>query len=109
MVAFAGYPLLVGERLIGVLAMFARQPLPTETLTILGRLAERAAVAIDNRRLLEQTQRRAHRERILYEVSTNMRQSLNPETIIKTGLAVLGQELGQSGITIHLMPKGNGK
>jgi len=27
MVAFAGYPLIVGERLVGVLAMFARQPL----------------------------------------------------------------------------------
>ncbi|MCU0494695.1 MAG: PAS domain-containing protein [Chloroflexaceae bacterium] len=32
MVAFAGYPLLVGERVIGVLALFARQQLPPTTL-----------------------------------------------------------------------------
>ncbi len=31
MVAFAGYPLLVDERLVGVLAMFARQPLAEDT------------------------------------------------------------------------------
>src|SRR5262249_58953664 len=36
MVAFAGYPLLVEERLVGVLAMFARARVSAATLDTLG-------------------------------------------------------------------------
>jgi PAS domain S-box-containing protein len=47
MVAFAGYPLLVGDRLLGVLAVFARQPLAESTLTVLGGVADTIALGID--------------------------------------------------------------
>jgi len=63
--AFAGYPLLAGDRLIGVLAMFARQSLSKTVLATLERLADRIAVAVDNRRLFEETQRRVRREQTI--------------------------------------------
>lgn len=50
MVAFAGYPLVVDERLVGVVALFARQPLPDATLQALGAVADQIAVGIDRHR-----------------------------------------------------------
>jgi hypothetical protein len=50
MVAFAGYPLLVKDRLIGVMAMFARQLLPESTLQALGAIAGNIAVGIERER-----------------------------------------------------------
>ena len=47
MVAFAGYPLVVEGRTLGVMAMFARHPLPPRTLGALGAVADGIAVAID--------------------------------------------------------------
>jgi PAS domain S-box-containing protein len=46
MVAFAGYPLVVDDRLIGVLALFARQTLDEGTLDALRAVADRVALAI---------------------------------------------------------------
>ncbi|MGH9173942.1 MAG: GAF domain-containing protein, partial [Vicinamibacterales bacterium] len=46
-VAFAGYPLLLGERLVGVMAMFARQPLTAATTQSLASVADTIALGID--------------------------------------------------------------
>ncbi len=45
--AFTGYPLLVGERLVGVLAVFARHTLPIAMLSSLGGIAKSIAVGIE--------------------------------------------------------------
>ncbi len=47
MVSFAGYPLLVGERLVGALGLFARHPLAATALTVLGSTADVIALGID--------------------------------------------------------------
>ena len=46
MVAFAGYPLLVGDRLVGVLGMFARRPLTSATIAALGSVASTIGLGI---------------------------------------------------------------
>lgn len=56
MVAFAGYPLLVGERLIGVMAMFARHPLSPATLQTMATIANGVALGIERLRLLMSAQ-----------------------------------------------------
>ncbi|CAN5788122.1 hypothetical protein BH23GEM6_BH23GEM6_01170 [soil metagenome] len=58
MVAFAGYPLLLGERLLGVLAMFSREELPEESLGALHLVADRLALVIDQKQAQEQLQER---------------------------------------------------
>jgi len=47
MVAFAGYPLLVGERLVGVMALFAKHLLSDGTLDALALIARQLALRID--------------------------------------------------------------
>lgn len=46
MVAFAGYPLMIGDALVGVLAMFARHQLSEADFTGLGTVANAVAVGI---------------------------------------------------------------
>lgn len=46
-VAFAGYPLLVGERLVGVLGMFSQAELAPSTLQVLGSISDELALGID--------------------------------------------------------------
>ena len=46
MVAFAGYPLIVDDRLLGVIAMFARQELNESTLIALASVADAIALGI---------------------------------------------------------------
>ena len=46
-VAFAGYPLHVGDRVLGVLALFAREPLGETTIAVLRSIADAIAVGID--------------------------------------------------------------
>ena len=59
MVAFAGYPLLVGEDLVGVMAMFARHPLTDMDLQALGAISHGVALGIQRRRSEETLRRRA--------------------------------------------------
>src|SRR5262245_38311278 len=47
MAAFAGHPLLVQDRLVGVMALFARQPLSDATLTALATVADEIALGIE--------------------------------------------------------------
>ncbi len=50
MVAFAGYPLVVGDRLIGVWAMFAAHPLSGSTLAAMESVAHGIALGIERKR-----------------------------------------------------------
>jgi PAS domain S-box-containing protein len=53
MVAFAGYPLLVGEKLVGVVALFARHPLTNDTLKATAAIASAIAQTIERARTQE--------------------------------------------------------
>src|SRR5262249_22143607 len=50
MIAFAGYPLLIEDRLMGVLAMFARRPLSPGMLPVLRLVADGIALGIERKR-----------------------------------------------------------
>ncbi|MDQ3942268.1 MAG: PAS domain S-box protein, partial [Actinomycetota bacterium] len=54
MVAFAGYPLVVEDRLVGVVAMFAREELSEDTLEALGSIADVIAQGIQRKRTEEE-------------------------------------------------------
>jgi PAS domain S-box-containing protein len=50
MVASAGYPLLLEDRVLGVLALFARRPLAEDVLNALGSVADSIALGIERKR-----------------------------------------------------------
>jgi PAS domain S-box-containing protein len=59
MIAFAGYPLVVDDRLVGVLAMFARHRLSEATLRMMASVADEIALGIDRKRAWERLHRQS--------------------------------------------------
>jgi diguanylate cyclase (GGDEF)-like protein/PAS domain S-box-containing protein len=57
MVAFAGHPLVVEGRLVGVMAMFARKPLEEDTIEALSSVADAVAQGINRKRADEALRR----------------------------------------------------
>jgi len=51
MVAFAGHPLVVEDRLVGVMAMFAREPLEEDSIEALASVANTIAQVIERKRI----------------------------------------------------------
>ena len=60
--AFAGYPLIVEDRVVGVMAMFARQPMPRATVTALASVADGIAHSIE----------REHAETLMKQYARNL-------------------------------------
>ncbi|MDQ3687885.1 MAG: PAS domain S-box protein [Acidobacteriota bacterium] len=67
MVAFAGYPLVVADKLVGVMALFARRPLTETTLQAMASVGNGVALGIKRRRAEEALQESEARYRLLFE------------------------------------------
>jgi PAS domain S-box-containing protein len=92
--AFAGYPLAVEGRVLGVLGMFARRTLPDEVLADLEPLANMIAMYLDRRRVEEELRRVAaelseadHRKNEF--LTTLAHELLNPLAPIRNGLQLI--------------------
>jgi PAS domain S-box-containing protein len=79
MVAFAGYPLLVEGRLVGVLGMFARKPLDQDTLEALEAVVDTVAQNIQRKRAEEALRESEARFRIFFERSADPMTLLDPQ------------------------------
>ena len=60
------------------------------------------ALALENARLLEETQRRVARERLTGEVTGRMRESLDLDTVLRTAVREIGRALELHDLTIRL-------
>jgi GAF domain-containing protein len=96
--SWLGVPMMRGEQVIGVIAV---QSYTTPWLyneyhrDLLSAIANQAAIAIENARLFEQAQARAKREQILREITTRVRGSTDPDTIVRAAVRELGTALGR--------------
>ncbi len=87
MVAFAGYPLIVEKRLVGVIAMFARRPLTAQTLEVLAAISNTIALGI------ERKQTEAERERLLENEKTLRREAEIANRAKDEFIAIVSHEL----------------
>ncbi|HSH60263.1 MAG TPA: response regulator, partial [Acidimicrobiales bacterium] len=69
MVAFAGYPLLVGERLVGVISMFAHRPFSDAVLAALESASKAVALEMQRARADRQRERSDRELRLLQSVT----------------------------------------
>jgi PAS domain S-box-containing protein len=80
MVAFAGYPLVVEGRVVGVMAMFARQEIAQDTLEALASVAAALAQGIERKRVEEALEQSEDRLRLAVESAALGIWEFNPTT-----------------------------
>lgn len=108
--SWLGVPMLVGEDVVGVIAVEdLQQPerFTDDDSALLSTIASQVAAAFQNARLLEQVQRTARRERLIHEIATKVRRSPDFRTILETTTRELGRALNAVRASVQL-GSGNG-
>jgi GAF domain-containing protein len=98
-------PIKVRDQVIGILD--AHKPAgagawTAEEITLLETLADQLGVALESARLYRDAQRRATREQLIGEVTDRVRETLDIETMLKTGVQEVHQALGLPEVTVRL-------
>ncbi len=98
-------PIALRGEIIGVLGIYdddeVRQWTDDE-IAIIEAVAERMALAAENLRLLDETQRRATRERLVSEITAKVRASMDVDIILQTAVRELGAALGTDRAFVQL-------
>jgi len=89
MVSFAGYPLLVEGRLVGVVAMFARKYLAPDTLEALEAVADTIAQGIERERAEEKLARLNRTLRTLYECNQALVRATEEKELLQSICRIL--------------------
>ncbi|MEP1080308.1 PAS domain S-box protein [Leptolyngbya sp. PL-A3] len=98
MIAFAGYPLIVEDQLLGVMAMFARQPLSPDTLDALALVSQEIAFGIKRRQTemalrqseIELREKTQQQEQLLHKLQHTQAQLVQTEKMSSLGQLVAG-------------------
>jgi PAS domain S-box-containing protein len=89
---FSGYPLIVESRLVGVIALVSHQPFSSVVHGVLGWVANAIALAID--RAWARDELLSRREALLFQLASQIRNSLDLDTILSTAVKGIRSLLG---------------
>ncbi len=110
------WPLLIGGQVLGMVSATSAQPIEVNETEKrrLGSLLDQASTMMQSLRLLDAAQSRAQRERALREITARVRNSMDPDTILRTAVRELGAALGRPafvrvGSADQLLQKENGE
>ncbi|HET9910195.1 MAG TPA: GAF domain-containing protein, partial [Anaerolineales bacterium] len=98
-------PIKLRGQLIGVLDVRSKngqRQWTRDEIAMLEAAAERAALALENARLVDSAQRRAARERIIGEISTRIGAANNFDAILQTAVEELGRKIGGAEVTLEI-------
>jgi GAF domain-containing protein len=98
-------PLSLRDEVIGALGLRGaegRQRWADDEIALIEAVADQMALALENARLLEETQQRARRDRLVAEITAQVRSSRDPETILRTAVKALGTALNTDRALVQL-------
>jgi GAF domain-containing protein/HAMP domain-containing protein len=98
-------PIRAGDRVIGVID--ARKPdgsgeWSTEEVALVETLTEQLSMALEGARLYQDTQRREARERLVGQVATSMRETLDVDAVLQTAVSQMRQALGIAEVEVRI-------
>lgn len=99
-------PIKLRNEIIGVLdvRMPQKHAWNTDEVDITSAVAERVALAVENASLLEDSQRRAVKERAISDITSKISASINLRNILQTAVEELGHALPGSDVIIQIQP-----
>ncbi len=104
-VSFAGYPLIVEDRLVGVMAMFGRKPLNEVFLKSLDSIADNIALGIQRKRTEEFAARRNNQLHILSSAAQKINTVLDipviMQNLVNSAIEITDSTAGTAGIIIN--------
>ncbi len=74
----------------------------TDEMDIINAIVERAALAIENARLLDESRRIAVKERMISDISVKIGKGTEIETILKTAVRELGAQISGAQVTVEI-------
>jgi PAS domain S-box-containing protein len=98
-------PIILRGAVIGALGIHAEdggRQWSEDEIALVQAIAERVAQVAESLRLLDETQRRAARERLAREITDQMRRASNVEKIVQTAVDELFSTLGTSRVFVRL-------
>ena len=99
----ASVPIALRGKKIGKISLkrMARQWTKKETVLI-SDIANQVALAIENARLVDETQEQANREQISAEFSTKLRETLDMDTVVKTAITEMKKTFDLNEVEVRL-------
>lgn len=97
-------PIKLREQTVGVVyvKVSKERVWSDDDLDIVNAIVERAALSIENARLLEESRRTAEREHIIGEISTKISAGTQIEEILKTAVRELGSHISGAQVTVEI-------
>jgi GAF domain-containing protein len=103
--SWLGVPIIAGRNILGAIVvqdLEQEQRFNEDDMLLLTTLAGQIAISVRNTRLMEETRRLAHHEKIVSEMSNKISQSIDIENILKTAVRELGQLPNVTDASIYL-------
>jgi GAF domain-containing protein/HAMP domain-containing protein len=98
-------PLMLLNQVIGVIGLEQENPDSSwteEEIAVAQAAANRAALTLENARLLEDSQRRAAREQAIGQITAKIGTGTEIEAILKTAIRELGSQISGAQITVEI-------
>jgi GAF domain-containing protein len=97
-------PIMLRDQPIGVMGLkdTKERQWSDEHIALAETVAEQFALAAENLRLLDETNRRAASERLISRVTARIRETLDMETVLKTAVTEVRQALGLPELVVRL-------
>ncbi len=107
--AFLSLPIELRGEVIGSVDVRSpdSRPWDQDELDIITAIIERAAIAMENARLLEESQRLASKEAKIGAVTAKISSSINMHSVLQTAVEELGRALPGSEVLIQFQPNQN--
>jgi len=100
-------PLTLREQVIGQINMSSTEEWTPEQKRLIESIASQAALALENARLVEESQSIAMRERLANEVTSKIWSSTTMDTILQTTVRELGRALEAAEVSIEVLMGGD--
>jgi GAF domain-containing protein len=103
--SWLGVPITVGDQVLGAMAVHSDtvpRAYNEHDRELLEALASQTAIALQNARLLQESQRRAERERVTREISDDIRAAVSVDDAVQRAIRQLGRALGASEIVARI-------